>query len=280
LAVESQRVEVPLKTVEVHDLSFAGYGGHRIKAWLILPAEATGPLPGVVQYSGYGGGRGNPIDDLAWASSGYAQLVMDVRGQANSETDDPDGSGPQVPGFFTKGIGSRETYYYRRVFTDAVRAVDALRSLPQVDAGRIGVTGPSQGGAITVAVAGLLRDEIQAAAPFVPALSDVFGQVTKSSAGAHSEIASYLSIRRSEVDRVFTTLSYFDGVNFARRATAPAWYSVGLGDDTCMPSTVFASFNVYGGPKQITVWRFNGHEAGKSEDELIALRAFGTILNP
>jgi len=34
-------------------------------------------------------------------------------------------------------------------------------------------------------------------------------------------------------------------------------------DEICPPSTVFAAYNDYAGPKDIDVWPFNGHEAGQ-----------------
>ena len=46
------------------------------------------------------------------------------------------------------------------------------------------------------------------------------------------------------------TLSYFDGVSFARRAAAPALFSVGLMDMVCPPSTVYAAFNASRGGGQ------------------------------
>jgi cephalosporin-C deacetylase len=69
------------------------------------------------------------------------------------------------------------------------------------------------------------------------------------------------------VDEVFRTLSYFDGTNFAARANAPALYSVALMDNTCPPSTVFASYNHYAGPKEINVHPYNGHEGGGAFNE-------------
>ncbi len=33
-------------------------------------------------------------------------------------------------------------------------------------------------------------------------------------------------------------------------------------DDVCPPSTVFAAHNWYGGPREIDVYPFNGHEGG------------------
>jgi cephalosporin-C deacetylase len=56
----------------------------------------------------------------------------------------------------TQGILDPATYYYRRLITDAVRAVEAVRSHPAVDPQRIAVTGGSQGGALTLAAASLV----------------------------------------------------------------------------------------------------------------------------
>jgi cephalosporin-C deacetylase len=85
----------------------------------------------------------------------------------------------------------------------------------------------------------------------------------------YSEIARFCKIHRDKVETVFDTLSYFDGVNFAPRATAPALFSTALMDQTCPPSTVFAAFNYYGGSeKDIRVWQYNQHEGGESYQAL------------
>ena len=56
----------------------------------------------------------------------------------------------------------------------------------------------------------------------------------------------------------------------AARAHAPALFSVGLMDDICPPSTVYAAFNHYGHPQgsEIDVYRYNGHEGGAAESWL------------
>jgi cephalosporin-C deacetylase len=263
-------VDTGLTAVEAFDVEYSGFGGHRIKAWLHLPAPALRDgrrLPGVVQYQGYGGGRGLSHENLLWAVAGYAHLVMDTRGQGSGwsygETDDPTGSGPTHPGFMTRGISSPDTYFYRRVFTDAVRAVDALRAHEAVDARRIAVTGASQGGGITLAVAALVPDVV-AAMPDVPFLCDFPRATTLIDEDPYGEIARYLKARRYDVEQVYATLAYFDGVNMARRANAPALFSVGLMDDTCPPSTVYAAYNAYAADKEIAVYPFNNHEGGQA----------------
>lgn len=273
-------VETGLATIDTFDVTFAGYNGQPVRAWLRVPRGATGPLPTIVQYQGYGGGRGHVLENLIWASAGYAHLFMDTRGQGSSwnlgDTPDPDGSGPQIPGFMTRGIDDRETYYYRRLFTDAVRAVDAARSLEAVDSSRLAILGGSQGGGITLAVAGLVPD-LAAAFPRVPFLCDFPRSTVITDNDPYKEIGRYLAVHRAKTERVHEVLAYFDGVNFARRATAPAWFSTALMDATCPPSTVFGAFNEYAGEKQIVVWPYNAHEGGALEDDVITLSALRAL---
>jgi cephalosporin-C deacetylase len=255
-----------LSEVEAFDVTFPGFGGHPIKAWLLLPTSASRPLPAIVTYIGYSGGRGFAHQWLPWAVAGYAVFVMDTRGQGTNlglsgATADPDGSGPSASGFMTRGIDDPANYFYRRVFTDGVRAVDAVRSFPEVDASRVAVTGGSQGGGIALAVAALVP-EVRAAMPDVPFLSHFARAVSIGGKDPFAEITRYLASHRDQVDRVFTTLSYFDGANFAARATCPALFSVGLMDEIVPPSTVFASFNRYAGDAEIEVYPYNDHEGG------------------
>ena len=262
-------VEMGLKLVEAYDVTFRGFGGQPIKGWFLLPRQRSAALPCVVEFIGYGGGRGNPLDWLLWPNIGYALFVMDVRGQGSTwrTGDTPDlevepGS-PQVPGFMTRGILHPETYYYRRVFTDAVRAVEAASTHPAVDSHRLAVTGGSQGGGITLAAAGLVPG-LTAALPDVPFLCHYRRATEIVDTYPYQEISMYCQSHRDQVETVFTTLSYFDGLNFAARAKSPALFSVGLMDKTCPPSTVFAAYNHYAGAKQIMVWPYNYHEGGET----------------
>ncbi|TPW93814.1 acetylxylan esterase, partial [Schumannella luteola] len=263
-------VEVGLRTIDLVDVTFPGFAGQPIKAWLKVPRGASGPLPTVVQYQGYGGGRGLPTENLLYASAGFAHLFVDTRGQGSGwslgATADEGVTGPQIPGVMTRGIDSRDTYYYRRLFTDAVRAVDAARGLDVVDSSRIAVTGGSQGGGITLAVAGLV-DGLSAVLPQVPFLCDFPRALTIHDSDPYHEVVRFLAQHRTKTERVLETLAYFDGVNFARRASAPAWFTVALMDETCKPSTVFGAFNAYAGEKRIEVFPFNGHEGGGAQTD-------------
>ena len=263
------RLETPYTLVDIFDVTFPGFGGDPVKAWLTVPAGAADPLPTVVEYQGYGGGRGLAGERLGWAAAGYAHLFMDTRGQGSmwgsgGDTLDPHGTGPSSSGFMTRGIEDPETYYSRRDFTDAGRAVDAVRTLPQVDATRVAVVGASQGGGIALAAAALC-DDLVAVLPDVPFLCHFSRAVGFTDRDPYQEIVRYLSVYRGADERVHRTLSYFDGATMATRATAPALFSVALMDPICPPSTVFAAFNRYGGAdKHIEVYTHNEHEGGQA----------------
>ncbi|MBN2469266.1 MAG: acetylxylan esterase [Anaerolineae bacterium] len=261
-------VDYYLKTLDAFDVTFAGYDGQPVKGWLMLPRDRQEPLPCIVEFIGYGGGRGFPLGWLRWASAGYANLVMDTRGQGSGwqHGDTPDlptaGANPSYPGFMTQGVLDPQTYFYRRVFMDAVRAVEAAQAHPAVDASRIAVTGGSQGGGMTLAVSGLIPEAVQLSMPDVPFLCHYRRATTLVDTMPYNEIVQFCKAHRDKVETVFNTLSYFDGLNFAARARADALFSVALMDTICPPSTVFAAYNHYAGQKDIRVYTYNNHEGG------------------
>jgi len=274
-------VATGLSVIRVFDVVFSGWNGQPVRAWLRVPAAATGPLPAVVEYVGYGGGRGAPHANLLWAAAGYAHLHMDTRGQGSgwSRGDTPDDApaGPQVPGVMTRGIRDPASYYYTRLFTDAVLAVDAAAALDPVDETRIAVTGISQGGGTALA-AGALSPRVRGVVARVPFLCDFPRSTTITDAHPFAEIPAYLAVHRDEEAAVFRTLGYIDGVHFARRGTAPALFTTALMDPTVPPSGVFAAYNAYPAEKELAVWRFNGHEGGGPDDDSAALAFFARTL--
>ena len=280
-----EKVDYGLVAQETFDVTYNGSGGQPVKGWLILPTVGTQravSLPCVVEFIGYGGGRNFGFDWLLWSSAGYAHFVMDTRGQGStwSTGDTPDlyadGGNAHYPGSMTKGILDPKHYYYRRVFTDAVRAIEAARSHDAVDAKQIAVTGGSQGGGISIAAAGLVPDVV-AAMPDVPFLCH-YRRATEIVDGyPYKEIAEYCHIHRDKVDTVFNTLAYFDGVNFSTRAKAKTLFSVALMDQICPPSTIFAAYNHWAGEKDIKVYPYNGHEGGQSYQTLEKIKFLKNI---
>ncbi|MGI5520411.1 acetylxylan esterase [Micromonospora sp. CA-259024] len=274
-----------LRLLDSWDVTFAGFGGDPVRAWYTRPTGVREPLPAVVEYAGYGRGRGLPHERLTWPVAGYAHLLMDNRGQAGQygagDTADPHGA-PGGPWPATWGILDPRDYHYRRLITDAVRAVEAVRALPGVDGDRVTVVGNSQGGGLALAVAGLV-DDLSAVLTTAPFLCDMQRAVQLSDAAPYGEIARYLAVHREAEDAVRRTLSYVDAVSFARRATAPAHFGIGLRDTVCPPATGFAAYNHYGAAagrpvREMHVYLFNGHEGGEAVHVRRQLRWLDSVL--
>ncbi|PRB44900.1 acetylxylan esterase [Arthrobacter sp. MYb23] len=288
-----------LSVINTFDVTFSGFGGDRIKGWLHLPAQlGSGEhLPVVVEYIGYSGGRGLVNQNTRWAQAGCAHFIMDTRGQGyggvSGDTPDPHPSagGVNYAGLMTRGADHQDNYYFRRVYVDAFRAVEAAQSHPAVDPSRVVLTGVSQGGGITIAAAGLAAgrlDGVIAALPDVPFLQDFPRAIDITPRGPYPEIAGLLGRHREKYGPMLAVLNYFDGVHLGRAATVPALFSAAQMDDICPPSTVFASFNNYGTgvreqggapEKNIEVYRFNNHEGGQEHHWIKQLQFLRKLLS-
>jgi cephalosporin-C deacetylase len=264
------------QTIDVDDVTFSGFDGHRIRAWFLRPAGVESPLPCVVSFVGYGGGRSRPIDHVWPCVSGFAHFVMDTRGQGSvwspGDTPDPYPAGPHVPGFSTRGIESRDSYYYRRLFVDAMCAVEAASNDRRVDRERIAVNGASQGGTLALAAAALSPMRPKLAIVEVPFLCHIRRAVEITDARPFSEIADYLRCHPERTEAVFATLSYFDGCHFAARVRSDCLFSVCLMDQCCPPSTVFAAYNRVEANKDMAIYTFNGHDGGRVHQTVTRMR--------
>lgn len=281
LDVSAERIDSVITNAEVFDVHFTGHGGTRVAAWLLVPNGVADDAPVVVEFIGYGGGRGRPIDWLRWSAAGSLHLVIDTRGQGGdwrqSDTPDPgDGGEPGARGFLARGLLTPEGHYYSRLYVDAARAMRVPGEIDVLAGRRVFVAGASQGGALALAAASL-SGSASAVMPEVPFLAHFRRAASITDAFPYSEIAAYCKVHADRVDTVFHTLSYFDVVNHAKRITAPGMFSVGLVDNVTPPSTVYAAYNHYAGEKQIEVYEFNGHEGGGSLHFERQVRWAGTL---
>ena len=261
LAPALEPTDYPADGIEISRATYAGWDGARIVGWYLRP-KAPGRYPGLVFYHGYSGSRGAIYDYLGWAGQGYAVFAVDTRGQ-NGDTSDPTTypSGHST-GWMTLGITRRDSYYYRGAYIDCVRALDFMESRPEVDPDRIGITGISQGGGLTLAVAGL-DHRPKVAMSDVPYLCNFPRALDVTDQRPYNELIDYLRSHPGQEDAVFTTLSYFDGMNLAPEISCPTLVSVGLLDTICPPSTVFSAYNhideARATTKEIKVYPFGVH---------------------
>jgi cephalosporin-C deacetylase len=250
----------------------------RLAGWFLRP-DGRGPFPGLVVYHGYSGRGTRPLDLLMFAAQGMCVLSMDCRGQNGHSQDAavyPEG---HYQGWMTLGIRNPKTYYYRYVYADAVRALELLANRDEVDPTRLAITGASQGGGLTLAVAALSKRPILAL-PDIPFLCDYRRGVSIAQAGPYPEIASFIKAHPDSYESVFRTLSYCDCMNLAPWITCRTMISNCLCDDVCPPSTIFAAHHHVATPdKQIEIYPFHKHEVPYEHNET-RFRLLMNVLKP
>ncbi|MCC7196545.1 MAG: acetylxylan esterase [Gemmatimonadaceae bacterium] len=268
---------LPLRGIECYAVRFDGFQGGRLAGWYLRP-DGRGPFPALCVYHGYSGRGARPLDLIPYALQGMCVLSMDCRGQ-NGQSQDaavyPEG---HYSGWMTQGIRTPQTYYYRFVYADAVRALELLAQRDEVDADRLAITGVSQGGGITLAVAALSERPI-IALPDVPFLCDFRRAIAITPAAPYTEIPSFLKIHPHLHESAMRTLSYCDNLNLAPWIKCRTIISNCLCDDICPPSTIFAVFHHITAQKQIEVYPYHQHEVPYEHVEL-RLRLLTEALHP
>ena len=263
---EVEYVPSPFQTsfAECFDMFFTGVGGARIHAKLVRPKNAPEPHPAVLMFHGYTGDAGDWTDMLGFAASGFTVASMDCRGQGGLSEDIGGAKGPTIRGHIIRGLeDSPEKLLFRQIFLDTAQMARIVMGMPEVNPARVGATGGSQGGGLTVAC-GSLVPEIKLLAPVFPFLSD-YKRVWQMDQAKDAYFELQYFFRRFDPlhereDQVFTKLGYIDIQNLAPRIKGRVMMGVGLMDTVCPPSTQFAAYNKISSPKKLMVYPDYGHE--------------------
>ena len=252
-------VPEPLRTsddIEVFQVFYQSLDNLRIAAWYCRPTHRTGRAPAILVLPGY---QSDPPIPKEWARKGYLALGVAPRGKLRSNQQ----FNPGYPNLLTHNMVDRHTYAYRGFYVDAWRGIDFLLSRPEVDPSRIGVTGSSQGGGLTITTAAM-RSEVRAAAAGAPYLCGFMDAIELTHTYPYQEINDYLHLHPARRPAVEETVAYFDGINFADRIACPIIVNIGLQDNVCPPETGYALFNRIGASdKRLYPYDGHGHDAGR-----------------
>lgn len=267
------RVEHVAPYAECHDLWFTGVRGARVYAKHLRPVGVTEPGPAVVFFHGYSGRSPDWYALLPYVAQGFTVAALDVRGQGGRSQDVGGVLGTTLEGHIVRGLGDDpRNLAFRHVYLDTVQLTRLVMGLPEVDPTRVGVTGASQGGALTLACAAL-EPRVRAAASVFPFLSD-FQRVWEMdlATDAYAELRQWL--RRFDpthagVDAVWRTLGYVDVQHLAPRIRATTLMLTGLMDTVCPPSTQFAAYNRITAPKEMVLYPDFEHEDLPGGDDRI-----------
>ena len=244
-------------------LYFTGVGGARVHAKLIVPKQAKA-APAVVHFHGYTGSSGDWSNYLGYAGAGFVSAALDCRGQGGMSEDSGAVRGNTHRGHIIRGLDDHEDkLLFRQIFLDTVRLARIVMDLDEVDAGRVGAAGGSQGGGLTLACASL-EPRIARAVSVFPFLSD-YQRVWEMdlAKGAYQELQEYFrkfDPRHEREDAVFERLGYVDVHNLTDRIRANTLMLTGLMDTICPPSTQFAAYNAITSAKDVIIYPDFGHE--------------------
>lgn len=243
--------------VDVFEIHYDSLYGLRIAGWYCRPAESYlhPPYPGLLIVPGY---ISEPTLPKSWAKTGYAAVGVAPRGKLRSNSR----FNPGYPGLLVSDIVDHQTYGYRGFYVDACRAVDFLHSRPEVDPGRIGVHGSSQGGALTLTTAALRSDAITCGAAGAPYLVGFMDAASLTHSYPYEEINEYLREFPAQEEAVRNTVAYYDGINFAPMIKCPMLIYAGLGDDVCPPETAFDLRHALTCETTFNTYRRSAHDAG------------------
>jgi len=262
--VELIPAEFQTDFAECYHLYFSGVGGARVYAKLLKPKIVTKPGPAILMFHGYSGSSGDWYEKLGYVAQGFTVAAMDCRGQGG-RSEDPGGvKGWTLNGHIVRGLDDDpKKLLYRSHFLDTAQLAKIVMEMPEVDADRVGATGGSQGGWLTLACAALAPG-IKRVAPMFPFLSD-YQRVWEidQDVDAYEELRAWFrrfDPRHEREQEVFTQLGYVDVQNLASRIQAEVLMAVGLMDTVCPPSTQFAAYNKITAPKSLAVYPDFGHE--------------------
>ncbi len=271
IRIEESRFSAP--HAGCFDLFFTGVGGARIHAKLVRPRRLSGPAPAVVHFHGYTGNAGDWSGYLGWAGSGFVSAALDCRGQGGQSEDVGGVRGNTHHGHIVRGLDDHEDkLLFRQIFLDTVRLARIVMDLDEVDPGRVGVTGASQGGGLSLACAAL-EPRVKRAASIYPFLCD-YQRVWEMdlAKGAYQELQDHFrrfDPTHAREQQTFTRLGYIDVHNLTCRVRAHTLMLTGLMDQICPPSTQFAAYNAIAAPKNMIIYPDFGHENLPGAQDLV-----------
>lgn len=259
---------------ECYDMYFIGVGGARIHAKFVKPAHVTGIIPAVLKFHGYSGACDQFSGMLNYACAGFAVAALDARGQGGYSEDVGGVIGNTLHGQIIRGLMDKnpEKLLFRSIYLDCAQLARIVMAMEFVDENRVGATGGSQGGGLTLACAAL-TPKLNRAAPQMPFLCD-YRRVWEMDldVDAYSELREYFrhfDPTHEHESEIFTRLGYIDNQHMAHRIRAEIMMGTGLLDNICPPSSQFAAYNRITSKKKTVIYPDFKHEGYPEWDDKV-----------
>lgn len=254
---ERRQLTLPYNTFDAYEITFNTHDDTIVTAYYCVPrTPRKTPTPCVAVFHG-GGGMDGIFPEIV--ATGVCTFSMDTRSQGGKTYDRApyDVMDDYRGALMTHGVLDKSGFYMKNIYLDAVRCIDVIATLPEVDPSRIVTYGCSQGGALSI-VAAALSGKVIKAYPCVPSYCCLERRVEAGS-GVFGATKNFLWKHPEHTDTVMDTLSYFDINNMVSLLTVPTAFFLGLTDPTCIPEFVYSPYAHTTAPKSIVLAPFQPH---------------------
>lgn len=258
LTVKREKLSTPYdSSFLTYKISYNTHDDTVVNAYFSCPVNKKAEkLPCVARYHG-GGGKKRIYHDIL--ATGVCCFAIDVRSQGGTTIDKGKYSlGDTNGGFMSRDVTSKDSFYMKNIYLDAVRAIDVISSLEEVDSSKIVTFGESQGGALSI-VAAALSGKVKKSFPAVTSYCCLEERVFLGS-GVFDSTRKFLNKYPHYTDEVMDTLSYFDINNMVSLLKVPVSFLLGLNDPICLPQFVYSAYSHVNSPKEIIISPFTVHE--------------------
>jgi cephalosporin-C deacetylase-like acetyl esterase len=259
LALEALRMEVKTKDMEVAD---DGYSCQNIEINCTGPKPARGyfakpknakvrslPIVLMVHAAGVKGDwcRSEVKNAMNYAKKGALCFDLNAHGMLNSQPEEyyANLENGELKEYYIQGLENRDEFYFRGMYLRLMRTIEFLTRQPEWDGKRIIVIGESQGGGQALAAAGL-DHRVSAVVATVPAMCDWGGTLINRKGGWPHPFE-----HQGDKEKMKNVLPYFDTAHLLKNSNATIVVEIGLVDQTCPSTSIYAAINQAKGEKII-----------------------------
>ena len=201
--------------------------------------------------------KSDPKEALRYAKMGKGAMCFDLNahGMLDGQPDEYYNNleAGELKNYYICGLENRDDFYFRGMYLRLIRTLDFLTKLPEWDGKRIIVIGESQGGGQALAAAGL-DSRVSAVVATVPAMCDWGGTLVGRKGGWPQPFE-----QPGDMKKMKKVLPYFDTAHLLKDSKATLVVEIGLVDNTCPSTSVYAAINQAKGQKIIYPVTYREH---------------------
>lgn len=261
MEVKTKKMEVGDAAYECYDTEINCTGPKPARGYFAKPANApvrSLPIVLLVKAAGVKGSwcRSEVANALGYAKKGALCFDLNAHGMLNGQPEEyyTNLEAGELKDYSVSGLESREDVYFRGMYLRLMRTIEFLTRQPEWDKKRIIVIGESQGGGQALAAAGL-DSRVSAVVATVPAMCDWGGTLVGRKGGWPQPFK-----RAGDQEKMKQTLPYFDAAHLLKNSKATLVVEIGLVDQTCPSSSIYAAINQAEGKKIIFPVPYREHK--------------------